>query len=320
MTHIDNFITHLRVQKRYSPRTLEIYRSAATEFFGYAAPEADQRSGGEGEKTEGNGVQINENEILTPQLIRSFIASQLDNGVSPRTVNLKLSALSSYCNWLMKNQYIKTNPVAKIKRPKQSKRLPAFYTQEAIQNYLYNDPAKEQQEQEFSKLRDRLVVETLYTTGMRRAEIAGLKIKDYEEGRQVVRVTGKGDKAREIPVPGQLAKRLGEYLPRFEAEYPANEKGMMFLTDSGQPFYLSYVNKIVRRELTGAEGFRGKKSPHTLRHSIATHLLNNGADLGSIKEILGHSSLAATQVYTHNSFEQLKKTYQNAHPRAKKGG
>jgi len=155
---------------------------------------------------------------------------------------------------------------------------------------------------------------------LRRAELANLKISDWDVNRYIFRVVGKGDKLREIPVPVTLRKELAIYLEKFKDIYPVSNNDNFFLTDSGQPFYLSFVNKIVRRELGGVVGFTGKRSPHVLRHSIATHLLNNGADLNSIKEILGHSSLAATQVYTHNSFEQLKKVYLTAHPRAKKGG
>ncbi|MFA6769725.1 MAG: tyrosine-type recombinase/integrase, partial [Bacteroidales bacterium] len=157
-------------------------------------------------------------------------------------------------------------------------------------------------------------------TGIRRAELASLKIHDWDKSRGVIRVIGKGDKLREVPVPNLLSVHLAEYKSLFGEYYPQNPNKLMFLTDSGQPMYLSFVNKIVGRELKGVEGFSGKKSPHMLRHSLATHLLNNGADLNSIKEVLGHSSLAATQIYTHNSFEQLKKVFLTAHPRAKKEG
>jgi integrase/recombinase XerC len=300
MRYLYQFIDYLRVQKRYSLRTIELYRSAISDFYEYVSLS-----------------DVNDElSVLKPLLIRGFIAQNLENGISARSVNLKLSALSSFSEYLLKNDLIASNPVLKVHRPKQNKRLPEFYTGEAIENYFNS----ETDAHNFLKLRDRIVVEVLYITGMRRAEISSLKIVDFDKGRSLFRVTGKGDKTREIPVPSSFIIRIEEYLRKFKEEYPFNPQGHMFLTDSGQPFYLPFVNKIVRRELTEATGFPGKKSPHMLRHSIATHLLNNGADLNSIKEVLGHSSLAATQVYTHNSFEQLKKTYITAHPRAKKGG
>lgn len=300
MRYLNQFIDYLRVQKRYSPRTISLYRSSVSDFYTYVSP------------LDGDDELL----PLKPNLIRGFIANSLENGLSARSINLKLSAISSFSNYLVKNTLLSSNPVDRIHRPKQSKRLPEFYTGEAIENYFAN----EVEPGNFLKLRDRTVVELLYGSGMRRAEIAKLKINDFDKGRSLVRVIGKGDKIREIPVPDSLKERISGYLVSFREEFPHNPGGFMFLTDSGQPFYLPFVNKIVRRELTGSAGFSGKKSPHMLRHSIATHLLNNGADLNSIKEVLGHSSLAATQVYTHNSFEQLKKTYITAHPRAKKGG
>ena len=169
--------------------------------------------------------------------------------------------------------------------------------------------------------RNGVMMLVLYATGMRRSEIVGLCRSDFDPGRKVFTVLGKGDKMREIPVPASVCQEILLYLERIRKEFPeVPEGGRFFLTDAGQPIYPELVNETVHEELDGVEGFTGRKSPHVLRHSLATHLLNRGADLNSIKEILGHSSLAATQVYTHNSFEQLKDTYLTAHPRAKNGG
>ena len=170
----------------------------------------------------------------------------------------------------------------------------------------------------FARLRERMIILTLYATGMRRAELCGLKVSDFDRDRKVIRVTGKGDKTREIPVPDRICQELLLYLKRREEEFAGGADGWFFVTDSGKQLYPQFVNNLVRKALEGEEGFSGKKSPHVLRHSLATHLLNNGADINSIKEVLGHANLAATQVYTHNSFEQLKSTYLTAHPRAKK--
>lgn len=300
MGTMEEFIDYLKVNRRYSPRTQILYREYIGELYEFVAPESEEDF----------------LSSLKPNIIRGFIAQGLDSGLSPRTMNLKLSAISSYCSYLMRKGLIDSNPVKKVYRPKQSKKLPEFYVQSAMENYF----KREFDTSDFFAVRDRMVVSTLYSTGIRRAELASLKIANWDKGRSLFRITGKGDKTREVPVPGPLSEELTKYLEGFNSYYSENPGGYLFLTDSGQPFYLSFVNKIVSRELSKSAGFSGKKSPHLLRHSIATHLLNNGADLNSIKEVLGHSSLAATQVYTHNSFEQLKKIFLTAHPRAKKGG
>ncbi|MFA6334463.1 MAG: tyrosine-type recombinase/integrase [Bacteroidales bacterium] len=300
MKTLSEFIDYLKVHKRYSPRTLALYSTYIEDFYNFVSLSEDE----------------DEFVPLQSNTIRGFVASGLDSGLSPRTMNLKLSAISSFANFLVKRGYIKSNPVKKIHRPKQSKKLPEFYTQVAMKNYF----AAEVDPEDFFALRNRTIVAILYSAGLRRAELANLKISDWDVKRSIFRVVGKGDKTREIPIPETLRNELELYLSKFKQIYPVSNKDRFFLTDSGQPFYLSFVNKIVRSELGGVEGFTGKRSPHILRHSIATHLLNNGADLNSIKEVLGHSSLAATQVYTHNSFEQLKKVFLTAHPRAKKGG
>ncbi len=300
MRTLSEFIDYLKVQKRYSPRTLALYGKYIEDFYDFVSLSDDE----------------DEFASLKSNTVRGFVASGLDSGLSARTMNLKLSAISSYANFLVKKGLIVSNPVRRIHRPKQSKKLPEFYTQGAMENYF----EKKRDVEDFVALRDRTIVLTLYSTGLRRAELVNLKISDWDQGRSIFRVVGKGDKIREIPVPRTLSSELETYLSRLRENYPVGNKDNFFLTDSGQPFYLSFVNKVVKRELGGVVGFTGKRSPHVLRHSIATHLLNNGADLNSIKEVLGHSSLAATQVYTHNSFEQLKNVFLTAHPRAKKGG
>jgi integrase/recombinase XerC len=169
-------------------------------------------------------------------------------------------------------------------------------------------------------MRDKLIVMLIYATGMRRQEVASLEVGMFDQGRKVFKIIGKGDKEREIPVVGTLFEKILLYLHKRKEEFDPEPCNAFFLTDKGAPLYLNFVNNVVKKELAGIKGLEGKISPHVLRHSFATHLLNDGADLNSIKEVLGHSSLAATQVYTHNSFEQLKKIYLTAHPRAKKGG
>lgn len=311
---VDSFIESLKVQKRYSPRTQAIYAEALRDFVVFIFPE--------GEPSENDFL-----EALTPLNIRGFIASCLDSRtagsgrnepLSPRTINLRLSALSSFCKFLVQRQLLTSNPVEKVPRPKQEKRLPQFYTEKAIENYFEKSKQELDADPTFEKRRNRMMMLILYSTGMRRAELCSLKISNFDAKRQTFRVIGKGDKPREIPLPACICEEISLYLNSCREQNLSNPEGFFFLTDSGKALYLSYVNNVVRKELSGFEGFTGKKAPHALRHSLATHLLNRGADLMSIKEILGHSSIAATQIYTHNSFEQLKKAYQTAHPRAKK--
>ena len=310
----EKFLEYISTQRRYSPRTVALYREAIDGYYAFALPETDQVS------------DSLLRDILSPQLIRGYIARGLEDGLSPRTMNLRLSALSSFCNWLVRSGFIGSNPVRKVYRPKEDRPLPQFYTQASMEAYL--DQSRQQAEEEaagaedgkepYPELRQRMIILMLYTTGMRRAELCSLRKSDFDSARKVLRVTGKGDKTREIPVPDRICKEILLYLKRLDEAYAGNASGWFFVTDKGRQLYPAFVNNVVAKALGGKDGFSGKKTPHVLRHTLATHLLNNGADINSIKEVLGHASLAATQVYTHNSFEQLKQTYLTAHPRAKK--
>ena len=303
---LTKFSEYLKYEKRCSPRTLALYEEAVGEFVSY--------------------VGEDDPSTVSTSSVRSFVAHLLDCGLNARTVNLKMSALSTYCNFLVREGVLSSNPVSKVTRPRNQKPLPQFYTEDAMENYfeksalLLEESSLETGKPAFSLLRDRTMMLVLYATGMRRAELCSLKEVNFDAQRHNFRIIGKGDKPREIPVPALICEELSLYLKRNRDEHPDNPDGWFFLTDAGKPLYLAFVNKVVKRELSGVKGFTGRKSPHVLRHSLATHLLNRGADLNSIKELLGHSSLAATQIYTHNSFEQLKKTYLTAHPRAKNGG
>lgn len=311
---VEEFLQYIAAERRYSPRTCAIYREVLETFYSYAYPAP---------KTELSSQQ--ELDALTFSSIRGFVAFSMDEGLSPRTVNLRLSALSSYCSWLVRRSLLPSNPVRRIARPKESHRLPEFFTEMALEHFFdskgLDGSGRACSRMSLHDYRNGVMILLLYATGMRRSELAGLRRSDFDSGRNVFTVLGKGDKMREIPVPVSVCKEILLYLERIKAEFPGiSDNGSFFLTDSGASIYPELVNEAVHEQLDGVEGFTGRKSPHVLRHSLATHLLNNGADLNSIKEILGHSSLAATQVYTHNSFEQLKNTYLTAHPRAKNGG
>ena len=319
---VEEFLQYIAAQKRYSPRTCAVYREALEAFYRYAYPQCDTSGTGGRQTPLSDDQQL---EALTFSAIRGFVAFSTEEGLSPRTVNLRLSALSSYCSWLVRRSLLPFNPVRRIARLKESRRLPEFYTETSLERFFsskgLDGSGKACAQMSMHDYRNGVMMLMLYTTGMRRSELVGLRQSDFDPGRRVFTVLGKGDKMREIPVPVSVCQEILLYLERIRTEFPdVPHDGRFFLTDSGQPMYPELVNETVHEELDGVEGFTGRKSPHVLRHSLATHLLNHGADLNSIKEILGHSSLAATQVYTHSSFEQLRNTYLTAHPRAKKGG
>ena len=314
----DKFIEYLTSVKRYSQRTALLYRGAIERFYVaiYREGEVMPATKGEFDGVLEKLASLPQESLLanlTPLNIRTFILLSLKSGLSPRTLNLMISALSSYCKWLVINGKLNDNPVNKIYRPKEQKRLPEFHKKENLTEF-FDIPI----DNTYKAIRNRLIVAVLYVTGMRRAELVSLRLQDYDEGRSMFHITGKGGKEREIPVIGFLKEKISVYLRKRSSSFKDCKNVSFFLTDKGETLYLAFVNNVVRKELVALKDLTGNNTPHILRHSFATHLLNDGADLNSIKEVLGHSSLAATQVYTHNSFEQLKKIYITAHPRAKK--
>ena len=311
----DTYIQYLRVQKRYSVRTQELYSDVLQRYYLYIYGAEDVSTLDEFVVKEVANGDFSLSALLAPGNIRGYLAKCMEDGLQARTVNLHLSALSGYCRWLLLRGELENNPARIVARPKEKNRLPHFYGAEPLNEYCAAEmPA------EYSAMRDRLIVILIYATGMRRQEVADLTLDMVDLGRKVFKITGKGDKDREIPIIPALYEKILVYLQKRTEQFGVDINNSFFLTDKGAHLYLNFVNKAVRKELAGLKGFEGKVSPHVLRHSFATHLLNGGAELNSIKEVLGHSSLAATQVYTHNSFEQLKKIYVTAHPRAKKGG
>ena len=310
---IDKYIAYLRDVRRYSPRTQALYEQALKQFEAW---------GGE----------------LIPSRIREYEAFLVEKGLSPRTVHLQMSALSGYCNYLIKEGRIKSNPVRSVRRPRTGKRLPVYYTEQSMDAYLADtahaagedelqlllslDPASKLAVEMYRRRLRRLIVSLLYSTGIRRAELIGLKVGSVDSQRGVLLVLGKGDKMREIPLIVSLFQEISLYLQAASSMVRAQRspQAPLLVTEKGKPLYPSYVDRAVKAELQGGYGINGRKSPHVLRHSLATALLNEGADLESIRQMLGHSSLAATEVYTHNSIERLKAQYMNAHPRAKNEG
>jgi integrase/recombinase XerC len=235
----------------------------------------------------------------------------MEQGNSARTVNRKISSLNAYCKYLLNEGLINGNPVSRILTPKGKKQLPGFI-QEKQMNHLLDEVAFGS---DFTGMRNKLIIETFYYTGIRRSELIQLRPGDINADGPSIKVTGKRNKERLIPVTNEFHRSLNDYMEARNAHFTASHDDYLFLTGKGAKLYPKLVYRIVRQFLTLVTT-ADKKSPHVLRHSFATHLLNNGADLNAIKELLGHSNLSATEVYTHNTFEKLKSIYKQAHPRA----
>lgn len=299
---IGKFLTYIGSVRRYSPRTCEIYKDVLEEYFAFCG-DAD-----------GNPA-----DALTYQNIRSYEVYLLDTRKeNARTVNLHLSVLSSFCKFLMKEEVLQSNPVHLVTRPKQDKMLPLFYRDESMDEYFESHVGTLEYGDYEAKLRY-IIVSILANTGIRRAELIGLDVSSVDLSRKVMRVRGKGDKMREIPLVPVICDEISLYLQSVSSLKDASSgpDAPLLQTKKGGRLYPVLVDRAVKQELGEVSGITGRKSPHVLRHTLATDLLGSGADLNSIKELLGHSSLAATQVYTHNSIERLQSVYNNAHPRAK---
>jgi integrase/recombinase XerC len=245
--------------------------------------------------------------------IRQWIMAQMSDGSAARSVNRKLSCLTTYFKLLQKRAYVTANPMAKVTFPKISKRLPVTVTERKMDLLL------EQTEwgNTYNDVLEKTIVELLYGTGMRCSELTGLKQTQIDFGQQQLKVLGKGNKERLIPVSKKLIEILRGYLEERQMKFPTTLNPNFFLTDKGESITHNRVYALVKKKLAIVTT-QEKRSPHVLRHSFATHLSENGADLNAIKELLGHASLQATQVYTHNSVERLKKVYHQAHPKSGK--
>jgi integrase/recombinase XerC len=248
---------------------------------------------------------------VTSHDIRAWVVSLLDSSYSAASVHRKISCLRVFYRYLRKEGAMKSDPLEKVALPKRKKRLPEFVEEAAMDDLLdkYNFGDG------FGGIRDRTIIEMLYLTGMRRAELIGLRSVDVDLAEGSLKVTGKRNKQRIIPVVKPFAERLKEYIVLRDKEIMEASRSWFFVTDKGNKLYDKYVYNVVNRYLAMVTTIE-KKSPHILRHTFATHMLNRGADLNSIKELLGHANLSATQIYTHNTFEKLKKIYKQAHPRA----
>ncbi len=294
---IEEYLEYISGIRRYSARTQAVYAQVLESYFSYA-------------------------DAITVTDLRNYEVHLLDEvGLSAKTVSLHLSVLSGYCRFLVRQGRMENNPVRLVPRPKQEKRLPVFFREEAMSAYFEQTVAVPRFGN-YEAMLSRLIVSVLYNTGIRRSELIGLRRCSFDPARRQLSVLGKGDKMRQIPLIPALCEEISLYLQSVDERFGpvCNNDSPLLLTGKGQALYPVFVDRTIKKELLGIEGISGRKSPHVLRHSLATQLLDEGADLNSIKEMLGHSSLAATQIYTHNSIEKLKKVYLNAHPRAKNVG
>ena len=234
--------------------------------------------------------------------------------INTSTVNRKISALRTFFKWLIRKKYATKNPMQKVLAPKKAKRLPVVVNDANIERLLEDNLTSDSEQDVYSEARNKFIVELLYSTGIRRAELVGMNVNDINFARGEIRVTGKGNKVRSIPMTNDLTDSVRHYLTVRNHSFAENHEDALFLTQKGKRIYPRMVHTIVHMKLSGVTTLE-KKSPHVLRHSFATHMLDRGAELNAIKELLGHANLAATQVYTHNSISKLKEAYGKAHPR-----
>jgi integrase/recombinase XerC len=295
MGYKESFLEYLKTEKRYSPHTIRSYTNDLDQFFSYLAA---------------NEIPEKPDEITSHQ-VRSWIISMMEGGISAVTVHRKISCLRVFFRYLRKEGVIQGDPLEKVVLPKQKKRLPVFVAEDALKNLFDSNYFGE----DFPGVRNRTIIEMLYLTGMRRAELIGLCDADIDLVGATVKVTGKRNKQRIIPLTKTFTGQLKDYLLIRDQSMDNREGSWFFITDKGNKLYDKYVYNLVKGYLSLVTTIE-RKSPHILRHTFATHMLNRGADLNCIKEFLGHANLSATQVYTHNSFEKLKKIYKQAHPRA----
>ena len=293
----NSFIDYLTLEKNYSPHTVKAYKNDLENFNEFASIEYD----------------YSEIKTIHYSIIRSWIVKLVDSGISNQSVNRKISSLKTYYKFLLKIGDIEVSPLAKHKSLKTSKKIQVPFSEKEIENVL--NLLKE--EKDFNGVRNKLIVELFYSTGIRRTELVNIKLSDVSISQKIIKVLGKRNKERMIPLLPSVIETIKEYVVFRDSLIEIKDSNFLFLTLKGVKVYETLVYRIINSYFSTASE-KVKKSPHILRHSFATHLLNEGADLKAVKELLGHSSLASTQVYTHNSIAKLKQVYQNSHPRNSK--
>ncbi|SNS52395.1 integrase/recombinase XerC [Ekhidna lutea] len=290
---VETFLKYLSFEKRYSPHTVQAYRKDLLQFSEFILAE----------------FEISDLLEVKHIQIRGWVVSLMDLGISAKSVNRKIATLKSFYKFLLGREYIEQNPAAQIKPLKTKKELPTFVKEDEITNLLDRIEFSD----DFAGQRDKLLLELLYSTGIRLAELQGLKETDVNFYENTIRVLGKRNKERIIPVGNSLVQLIRIY--QNQKDQMGISGDILLVTDAGTPLYPMFIYRKVKKYLSAVTTL-SKKSPHVLRHTFATHLLNKGADLNAVKDLLGHTSLAATQVYTHNSIDKLKAAFDQAHPKA----
>ncbi len=293
---IKSFIDYLQLEKKYSLNTVKAYENDIKSFS-----EFNKKEFGQSSLNKANYSQI-----------RSWIVKLVESKISNRSINRKISSLNTYYKFLLKIEEIRTNPLNNHKALKTKKTIQLPFSEKEVINALDINNFKDSYEGK----RDRLIIEMLYSTGIRRIELVGIKLKDLDFSSSRIKVLGKRNKERFIPMLESTILLVKKYLDYRSELNRIKDKDFLFLTSKGEKIYENLVYRITNKYFDYVSS-KVKKSPHILRHSFATHLLNNGADLNAVKDLLGHSSLAATQVYTNRSIEEIKKVYSNTHPRNK---
>ena len=289
------FLEYIQFEKRYSQHTLISYKTDLYQFVDYLQAEYD-------------GILLVN---VTSSFVRSWLASMRNDKLTAKTINRKISTLKSFYKFLMKSGELNQSPLATIVSPKIQKRLPSFVSEpdmETLQRHI-------EYSNDWKGLISKIIIELLYATGMRLSELITLKTSNVDFYNNQVKVLGKGNKERIIPVSKEVMGLLKTYIAEKEKLNLNKEQSHLLVTENGKSLYAKYVYLVVKKNLSYVTTLK-KKSPHILRHTFATHLTNNGADLNAVKELLGHASLAATQVYTHNTIDKLKDIHKQAHPKA----
>ncbi len=293
--HIRSFLDYLKFQKRYSQHTIISYETDLISFFDFLQAQFDEY----------------ELKNIKAAFVRSWLADLKSRDNSAKTINRKISSLKTFFKYQLKLGEIESSPMATVVSPKQSKRLPQFVDKRDTDSLFTHMEFPD----DWAGHTEKLILQILYHTGIRQAELIGLKENQIDFSKQSIKVLGKGSKERIIPIGKDLLSSIREYIDKKYHSLESPDKIHLLVRTNGQPLYPKWVYNCVKKYLSQVTTI-DKKSPHILRHTFATHLTNNGADLNAVKELLGHSSLAATQIYTHNTIEKLKDVYKKAHPKA----
>lgn len=291
---LKTFTDYLQLEKNYSPQTIIAYQNDISSFSEFC-------------RIEYNSETIRD---VNYSQIRSWIIYLADNQLSNRSINRKISSLKAYYKFLLKTEQIAINPLAKHKALKTPKKIEIPFSEKEMKEVLYAIDF----EHNFEGIRNKLIIELLYSTGIRRSELINIKVQDISVPDKTLKVLGKRKKERIIPLISTLERTIEEYLVFRDNVKTGASGDFLFLLENGNKIYDTLVYRIINTYFSKVS-VKVKKSPHILRHTFATHMINSGADLNSVKELLGHSSLASTQVYTHNSISQLKRIYEKTHPR-----